>query len=149
MAEFKYTPEAFEELAVTVEHMDLDFQVYEKHTRVLTSQRMKTKKELSQLELNSKKLEIHEVSCDFCSCSHELSGDFLVITFDKIVPAGQVITVKTDTTCKPTHNILEGLYYDETPEGCPPTQITQCQQWGFQRMVPCFDEMILTFDNLF
>jgi aminopeptidase N len=35
----------------------------------------------------------------------------------------------------------EGMYYDETPKNCPPTMITQCQQWGFQRLVPCFDDM--------
>jgi aminopeptidase N len=33
------------------------------------------------------------------------------------------------------------MYYDETPKNCPPTMITQCQQWGFQRLVPCFDDM--------
>jgi aminopeptidase N len=33
------------------------------------------------------------------------------------------------------------LYYDETPPGAPPQQITQCQQWGFQRLVPCIDDM--------
>ena len=26
-------------------------------------------------------------------------------------------------------------------KGCPCTQITQCQQWGFQRIVPCIDDM--------
>ena len=33
------------------------------------------------------------------------------------------------------------MYYDETPPGAPPQQITQCQQWGFQRLVPCIDDM--------
>jgi aminopeptidase N len=41
----------------------------------------------------------------------------------------------------PSRTVLEGLYYDVTPPGAPPQQITQCQQWGFQRMVPCIDEM--------
>lgn len=49
--------------------------------------------------------------------------------------------VRTVSVCRPTKNILEGIYYDFTPPGAPPTMITQCQQYGFRRIVPCVDEM--------
>ncbi len=57
------------------------------------------------------------------------------------MPPRTRFTITTETICRPTRHVLEGLYYDETPPGAPPTQITQCQQWGFQRLVPCLDDM--------
>uniref|UniRef100_A0A0A9Z5U0 M1 family aminopeptidase n=1 Tax=Lygus hesperus TaxID=30085 RepID=A0A0A9Z5U0_LYGHE len=38
--------------------------------------------------------------------------------------------------------MLEGLYFDYTPELCPQTIITQCQQYGFQRITPSIDQML-------
>jgi len=43
------------------------------------------------------------------------------------------------TEAVPTEHILEGLYYDYAPPHMPRTIITQCQQYGFQRIVPCMD----------
>lgn len=48
--------------------------------------------------------------------------------------------IKIDATCRPTDNILEGLYFDVAPEGAPPQIISQCQQWGFQRIMPFIDD---------
>ncbi len=73
--------------------------------------------------------------------STDKAGSMLVIRFGiPFLPFTQ-FTVHTETICRPTKNLLEGLYYDETPPGAPPQQITQCQQWGFQRLVPCIDDM--------
>ena len=70
-----------------------------------------------------------------------LPKDRLIVRFkDPVLPKTR-FTIHTETVCRPTKNILEGLYYDETPPGAPPQQITQCQQWGFQRLVPCIDDM--------
>ncbi len=73
--------------------------------------------------------------------STDLAKSMLVIHFDTPIPPSTPFSVHTETICHPTKNILEGLYYDETPPGAPPQQITQCQQWGFQRLVPCIDDM--------
>ena len=42
----------------------------------------------------------------------------------------------------PTDNILDGIYKDTTPPGCPQQYMSQCQQWGFQRILPVFDDCI-------
>ncbi len=65
----------------------------------------------------------------------------LIIRFKDPVQPLTRFTIHAETICSPTKNILEGLYYDETPPGAPPQQITQCQQGGFQRLVPCIDDM--------
>lgn len=141
---YKYYPEDFGELTVDVLHMDLVFDVYDDRTNVKSVLRVKTKdKPLEKLELNCKELEIRAVSCIQAEISYRYRKDdaILEINFREEIPPDTEIAIVTDTVCRPTKNILEGLYYDETPVGAPPQQITQCQQWGFQRIVPCIDDM--------
>ena len=140
---YKYTPEDFGKLSIKVLHMDLDFDIYNAHTDVTSRLKAKALQSLKELQLNAKNLEIHAVSCDACAITHHYQEkeDMLTIIFGREIKKNETFTITTKTTCKPTKNVLEGLYYDETPENCPPTQITQCQQWGFQRIAPCIDDM--------
>lgn len=141
---YKYYPEDFGELTVDVLHMDLVFDVYEDRTNVKSVLRIKTRDApVEKLELNCRDLEIRAVSCIQCEVSYRYRKDdaILEIDFRDVIPPHTEVAVITDTVCRPTKNILEGLYYDETPAGAPPQQITQCQQWGFQRIVPCIDDM--------
>ena len=142
---YKYYPEDFGELTVKVVHMDLLFDMFDEHTMVTSHLKLQTlDNPINELELNCKKLEILSVSCRECNIDYEYrdKDDILLIIFDQTVPENSEIVIHTQTICKPTKNILEGLYYDETPVGAPPQQITQCQQWGFQRIVPCIDDMV-------
>jgi len=140
---FLYYPGDFGEPVVRVLHMDLTFDVYDDHTRVVSHLTFATDRECAHLALNAKNLEIRSASCEAwpLTWEYDTGASLLQLRFGRPVPAGTTVTVTTDTVCHPTHNILEGLYYDETPAGAPPTQITQCQQWGFQRLVPCIDDM--------
>jgi Aminopeptidase N len=142
---YKYYPEDFGELTVKVVHMDLIFDVFDDHTKVTSHLKLETlDNPINELELNCKKLEILSVSCRDYDIDHEYreKDDILLIKFGQKVPENTEILINTQTICRPTKNILEGLYYDETPAGAPPQQITQCQQWGFQRIVPCIDDMV-------
>ena len=42
--------------------------------------------------------------------------------------------------CVPSDTILEGIYRDTTPPGCPQQYMSQCQQIGFQRILPIIDD---------
>ncbi|HWR24969.1 MAG TPA: M1 family metallopeptidase, partial [Methanosarcina sp.] len=140
----KYYPEDFREPTVDVLHMDLVFDVYNDRTNVKSVLRVRTRNEpVEKLDLNCRNLEIRAVSCIQFEVSYRYRKDdaILEINFMESIPPYTEIAVITDTVCRPTKNILEGLYYDETPPDAPPQQITQCQQWGFQRIVPCFDDM--------
>lgn len=141
---YKYYPEDFGELTVDVLHMDLVFDVYDDRTNVKSVLRVKTRDEpVDTLELNCRDLEVRAVSSIHSEVSYKLRKHdaVLEINFMEPVPPHTEVAVITDTVCRPTKNILEGLYYDETPAGAPPQQITQCQQWGFQKIVPCIDDM--------
>jgi aminopeptidase N len=141
---FRYYPEDFGEVPVKVLHMDLTFDVFDDHTRVTSLLTARTlDRSLQHLPLNARDLEIVSVISE----GRRVTADYrraeakLCLTFQPRVPPGTEFTLRTETICRPTRNILEGLYYDETPPGAPPTMITQCQQWGFQRLVPCIDDM--------
>ncbi len=141
---YRYYPEDFGELSVKVVHMDLLFDMFDDHTKVTSDLKLRTlDKPIDEVELNCKNLEILSVSCR----DHDIDNEYrkkdsiLLIRFAQTVPQDTEVLITTRTICRPTRNILEGLYYDETPAGAPPQQITQCQQWGFQRIVPCIDDM--------
>jgi aminopeptidase N len=141
---FTYYPEDFGEPPVKVLHMDLTFDVFDDHTRVTSLLTARTlDRSLQYLPLNAKDLEIISVTAEGrrVTADYRKADSKLCLSFQPRVPPGTEFTVRTETVCRPTRNILEGLYYDETPPGAPPTQITQCQQWGFQRLVPCIDDM--------
>ena len=141
---FRYYPEDFGAIPVKVLHMDLTFDVHDDHTRVcslLTCRALD--RSVQVLDLNAKDLEIISVTSEGrrVTAEYRKAEAKLRLTFQPRFPPEREFTIRTETVCRPTKNILEGLYYDETPPGAPPTQITQCQQWGFQRLVPCIDDM--------
>ncbi len=155
--EFTYSPEDFGKLPVRVEHFNLVFDVYDEHTVVESDMTMTVIEDsLQNISLDAKNLEVQEVALydqvrakadnnkkipkKILQYTYDVENNKLHITLPKF-KKGETFTIYTRTVTRPTKNILEGLYYDETPESCPPTQITQCQQWGFQRLVPCYDDM--------
>lgn len=141
---FRYYPEDFGALPVRVVHMDLIFDVYDGHTRVvsaLTAESLDAP--LSSLALNARDLAILRVECAEYPVTHtyDRKAAILTVAFETPVPPRTRFTLETETICRPSSHVLEGLYYDGLCPGGPPTQITQCQQWGFQRLVPCLDDM--------
>ena len=141
---FRYYREDFGEIPVHVIHMDLIFDVFDDHTKVISDFCAESHETpLSELVLDAKSLEILSVTCPESECTHvyDPEKNRLTVRFTEPVPPFSRFVIHTETICRPTKNILEGLYFDETPAGAPPQQITQCQQWGFQRLVPCIDDM--------
>ncbi len=141
---FRYYPEDFGALTVKVVHMDLTFDVYDDHTRVVSALTAETlDAPLASLALNARDLDILEVACDghAVASTYNRGAATLTVTFDPPVPPRTRFTLNTETICRPSSHVLEGLYYDGSCPAGSPVQITQCQQWGFQRLVPCLDDM--------
>ncbi|MDE2519654.1 MAG: M1 family metallopeptidase [Methanocorpusculum sp.] len=141
-SEYRYHPAEFPAPKVSVRHISLTFDITETQTRVIAETTFLTLADtLTTLTLNAKNLEIQKVRLNGKPAHYTCENDLLHISLTHPSHRGAHITLWTETICRPTANILEGLYYDATPEGLPKTQITQCQQWGFQRIVPCIDDM--------
>ncbi|HJJ47524.1 MAG TPA: M1 family metallopeptidase [Methanocorpusculum sp.] len=138
---YLYHPAEFPKPPVTVNSITLIFDIHETETTVSADTAFTAECDLSEIKLNAKKLEILSVSVNKRKSHYIYEKDILTIPFARTIKKGTSFHISTETKCRPTDNILEGLYYDITPEGQPRTMITQCQQWGFQRMVPCIDDM--------
>jgi len=101
---------------------------------------------LAENDWASHALEIEQVKSRFINVpSSDIQVDKenqkINITLPVEIKKGEQFVLFTKTIARPTANILEGAYYDYTPEGRPQTIITQCQQYGFRRIAPTFDEM--------
>ena len=140
---YRYYPEDFGRLNFRVLHMDLDFDIFDDHTVVSSTLFLKNMDApADKISLNCRELEILDVRApNMEKYEYRRKDALLEIYFNPPVQRSDKIEIVTKTICRPTKNMLEGLYYDETPAGAPPQQITQCQQWGFQRIVPCIDDM--------
>jgi len=71
---------------------------------------------------------------------YQSSRNRLIVGLPHRVQASERFRVRTFTRCTPSDNILEGIYRDSTPAGAPQQYMSQCQQWGFQRIMPIFDD---------
>ncbi|KAG1691489.1 hypothetical protein DVH05_026976 [Phytophthora capsici] len=163
---YRFTRQDFQPLQTKPLHFDMVFDMTEDKVKVTLQTTLKHlgAQPLAELKLNSKELEILSVEQldkftplddknDFVAhvasfaepraLEFEVDKEdhFLVIKFSKPVQTGEEFVIRTVSVATPTENILEGLYFDYTPEGAPKTIITQCQQHGFQRIVPCIDTM--------
>src|SRR5512139_3431388 len=115
---FRYYKEDFGKIPVSVIHMDLIFDVFDDHTKVLSDLHAESRDSpVPEIVLNAKNLEVITVNCPGHECSHEynVAESKLTIRFkDPVLPRTRFI-LHSETICHPTKNILEGLYYDETP----------------------------------
>ncbi|MFH0927734.1 MAG: M1 family metallopeptidase, partial [Candidatus Micrarchaeota archaeon] len=141
--EFKYYLQDFPPLSAKPLHMNLTFDIHDDYTDVQNHMEILILKGAKTLSLDARDLEIKDVKCAESEVDYSYNKEEgkLAINFKNPLNSSDTINLFTHAICRPTKNMLEGLYYDQTPKGAPPTQITQCQQWGFSRITPCFDDM--------
>lgn len=138
-------------------HIDLELRIFDDRIEGVETLFFEAREEISVLALDAQELEI--------GLSERLEGAVpgtapgaqvpevvpLASVFDKkarrlslplgrAVPPGGGFAVRIRATCRPTQNVLDGAYFDVTPPGAPPQIVSQCQQWGFQRIMPIVDD---------
>ena len=147
---YKFELKDFPNPPFTIKHVDLSlrfFDTYVEGTECLTIVAPETP--ATSIILDAQDLTISNVT--FSTTPDFINTELITFLYNKqenklelffLSPVGNSITfyIKIAATCKPTDNILEGLYYDVAPEGAPPQIISQCQQWGFQRIMPFIDD---------
>ena len=139
--EYLFCPAEFLTPPVTVQHISLILDIHEEEVTVSSETAFQTVEPVSTLRLNAKNLEILSLTQNGRRVEYTYADDIITLQLNKPLAAGVEFKIAAKTVCRPTDNILEGLYYDITPEDCPRTIISQCQQWGFQRIAPCIDDM--------
>jgi aminopeptidase N len=148
---FKYRREDFGEAPVKLNHLTIYLNFKDDIVEAVNVLDISPKVPLDQIELDAKDLEI--VKIEWLSEDHHLEDPGMSLEFDYrrqdnklVIPApnrvhpGARFRVRTTTRCVPSDNILEGIYKDATPPGAPQQYMSQCQQWGFQRIMPIYDD---------
>jgi len=149
--EFKYRRADFSPLPVKLDHLTIHLNLSDESVEAVNLLHMTALKTLDRIELDAKDLEILHVEwltesddpeqpglpLDYC---YLRSQNKLIVALPGRVKNGQPFRVRTTTRCIPSDRVLEGIYRDSTPPGAPQQYMSQCQQWGFQRIMPIFDD---------
>lgn len=146
---FKYQREDFGPLPVRLEHLTIYINFALEAVEARNCLQMTAVKAIDEIRLDARDLEIKKV--EWCDGPKDANGLALAFEYDREknsltirlprrIEAGERFFVRTESRCFPSDNLLEGIYKDTTPPGAPQQYISQCQQWGFQRIMPIFDD---------
>ncbi len=146
---FKYPRETFGDLPVQLHHLTIKLDFFEDRVEAENCLHMTVRHELEQLSLDANALEILHVelverpddqSGTALSYEYRPEENRLLVNLPRRHRSGERLLLRTLTRCFPSDHILEGIYKDATPPGAPQQFISQCEQWGFQRIMPIFDD---------
>ena len=134
--------------AAQLNHLEIALSFFESHVDGWVTLALAAREPLATLELDARDLEIFEVAFSGAAqdaarpCPYQVDAarHKLVITLPCPLPAGAAFKVSARCRCVPSDALLEGLYRDVTPPGAPQQFMSQCQQWGFQRILPVIDD---------
>jgi aminopeptidase N len=146
---FKYRRSDFGELPVALHHLTIYVSFFEDRVEAANRLDMTARFGLDTLDLDAQDLDIIGVA--WCAGPDDADATPLAYRYDKgrnrlsvtlprHVAKGERFFVRTQTICYPSDHILEGIYRDVTPPGAPQQYMSQCQQWGFQRIMPILDD---------
>lgn len=158
--QFKYRREDFGDLPVNLRHLDIYLSFSKGRVEATNCLHMAAEDRLDEIQLDANELTILQI--DWCRTTAAdsdsanspcESGDFqplayeyrremnrLIVKLPHRIEKGEAFCLRTVTQCTPSDHILEGIYKDSTPPGAPQQYVSQCQQWGFQRIMPIFDD---------
>ena len=126
-------------------HVEAALSFFETHVDGSETLTLSSRTETRTLELDAKALEIFTVriveQASNTVWRYEPDRNKLVISLPPdLHQSHPVFHVEIRCRCVPSETILDGLYRDVTPPGAPQQYVSQCQQWGFQRILPIIDD---------
>ena len=149
---FRYKRSDFRWPPVQLNHMEVTLSFFDTRVDGTATLTLTAREPLSTLELDACDIEIDAVALspaekssrggsDFLPCEFALDAARrkLVIPLPRPLAIGETLRVFARCRCAPSASLLEGLYRDTTPPGAPQQYMSQCQQWGFQRILPVID----------
>lgn len=144
---FRFRRADYRRPPVQLTHVDLTLRVYDERVVGEEELHFLPRTAVSEIVLDAQDLVVDEVLeiCNDGSAQHLTAlylkrENRLEVVLSREYQIDEKIVLAIKAQCKPTQHILEGLYYDTTPVGAPPQIISQCQQWGFQRIMPIVDD---------
>ncbi|MEJ5349066.1 MAG: M1 family metallopeptidase [Desulfosoma sp.] len=147
---FRYQREDFLAFPVTIEHMDMLIRFFEDRVEASNTLYLRALQPLEELALDARDLEMRSVRWRFPETPGieafpvpyrlDAINHKLLIRPPRPLVIGERFIVVTNSVCYPSDHLLEGIYRDVTPPGAPQQYMSQCQQWGFQRIMPVIDD---------
>jgi aminopeptidase N len=145
---FKYMRGDFGDLPVTLNHLTIYLNFTDDFVEATNCLEMTARQTMHEITLDANGIEIIRVeSCESptgkgAPLDYEYLGgkNRLVIKLPKKVEKDEKFLIRTLSRCFPSDHVLEGIYKDSTPPGAPQQYVSQCQQWGFQRIMPILDD---------
>ncbi len=149
MRKYRYMRQDFKELPARLNHMTIYLNFFEDRVEAENTLEMTANRKLGSLCLDANELEIIKV--ESCRGPEDRKGkrlDYrydrkrskLVVKLGRNVNRGEKLCIRTFTRCFPSSHILKGIYRDQTPPGAPQQYMSQCEMWGFQRIMPVIDD---------
>ena len=119
--DYVYKRSEFRRPPAQLEHVDMKLSFYEDRVEASGTLHCRAREPMREIALD----------CD---------GKKVVYPLDREYAAGEQFTVAVEHVAHPDGKRLEGIYCDVTPPGCPQQYMSQCQQYGFQRILPIIDD---------
>ncbi len=152
--QFRYKREDFGDLPVKLEHLTIHLNFQETRVDGTNCLEMTALEPMDELVLDAMDLEILQVEWISnpagesplrgkglpLSFSYDPANNKLSVQLPHHVSEGERFCIRTQSRCFPSDHLLEGIYRDTTPPGAPQQYMSQCQQWGFQRILPILDD---------
>lgn len=145
---YKYLREDFGEMPAQLHHLTIYLNFLADRVEASNRLEMTAKQDMDRIELDARDLDI--LAVQWCEGSamegaplrygYHTDRNKLEIFLPHRVKPGEKFSIRTLTACHPDEFTLEGIYKDFTPPGAPQQYMSQCQQWGFQRIMPIFDD---------
>ena len=147
---FKFERGAWSEPPARLRHVDLSLRVFDDRIEGAETLFFEAREALASVRLDAQDLETGPVSFSAgwdsgaapepCAALLDKPGRALVAALPRHVAPGEKFALSLSAVCRPTQNVLDGAYWDVAPAGAPPQLMSQCQQWGFQRIMPIVDD---------
>ncbi|SMC23105.1 aminopeptidase N [Desulfacinum hydrothermale DSM 13146] len=147
---FRYMRSDFGPLPLKLHHMDITLRFYEDRVEAENHLQLEAVAAQDLIALDANNLEVRSVhfnphpedphSAQPAAFRTDPARNKLFITPSRPLQPGDRFAVATHTICFPSDHLLEGIYRDVTPPGAPQQYMSQCQQWGFQRIMPVLDD---------
>jgi aminopeptidase N len=146
---YKYMRKDFRELPARPNHLTIHLSFFEDRVEADNCIEMTANRDMSVLPLDADGLRVMSVkSCsgpgdrDGMDLEHEYRKEKckLLVKLGRPVRKGDTFFIRTFTHCFPSDKTLKGIYRDTTPPGAPQQYMSQCEMWGFQRIMPVIDD---------
>ena len=119
--DYKYKRSDFRRPPAQLEHVNMEIRFYEDRVEASGTLHCRAREALREIALD----------CD---------GKKVTYPLDREYAPGEQFTVAVEHVSHPDGKRLEGIYRDVTPPQCPQQYMSQCQQYGFQRILPIIDD---------